>query len=147
MVENFVIDTNALIRYFDTVFGSQSFGLSKNARAIIQDAFTDNSLIRLSIPSVVFLEIFEKWYKDEEFSAKFRYEIYERIRSSPNIEVRPIDREILEKLIEIRGSLTNHDIHDKIILASAIALECPLITFDKKIIDYIKASTIISSLN
>jgi PIN domain nuclease of toxin-antitoxin system len=54
-----------------------------------------------------------------------------------------IDKEILEKLIHINGQLQHHDLHDKIILASAMVLSCKLITNDPKIIGYIDQTQVI----
>ena len=123
----YVIDTSAFISYFNNVFGESS-QISRRARDIVSDAlFTISGSVRLSIPSIVFVEIFEKWLRNEEFNAKFYYEIYKIILESPNIEIKPIELEVLENLLIIGGNLRNHDLHDKIILASAMMLECPLI--------------------
>lgn len=117
MIKLFVSDTNALISYFHKVFNVKS-KLSKNAR-IIFDCALSNSIdnIKLSIPSVVFVEIFEKWFISEEFARKFYYEVYTPIIESPNIEIKPIEQEVLENLLRIRGNLSNHEINDKLILA------------------------------
>lgn len=146
MPRRFVTDTGALISYFHRVFGVAAV-LSPRACRIIQQALSSSpSDVRLSIPSVVFVEIFEKWLRHEEFAAKFHYEIFELFRQSPNIEVKPIEREVLENLLIIRGGLGNHDIHDKIILASAMMLYCPLITVDPAIIDYVNKHRVIPEI-
>jgi PIN domain nuclease of toxin-antitoxin system len=112
--------------------------LSRKTKLIISEAiFSESTDIRLSIPSIVFIEIYEKWLRTEEFSKRFFYEVYNKLRESANIETRSIDREILEALIEIDGILINHDLHDKIVLATAIVLESYLITTDKKVIQYV----------
>lgn len=96
----------------------------------------------------MFVEIYEKWLKTEEFSRKFYYEIFSLLKQSPNVEVRPIDREVLENLIHIGGNLKNHDLHDKLVLASAIGLESPLITTDNDVINYVsKEKPIPGTLN
>jgi PIN domain nuclease of toxin-antitoxin system len=142
----YVTDTNSLISYFDHVFKQRTY-LSSKAKWIIRQAF-DNPYgdVRLSIPSVVFIEIFEKWLKDEEFAAMFYYEVYKLIVDAPNIEIRPIEREVLEHLMQIGGILTKHEVHDKIILASAMTLKCPLISTDHMIISYVNESKIIPSV-
>ncbi|MFZ2631813.1 MAG: hypothetical protein WA081_00670 [Desulfosalsimonadaceae bacterium] len=91
----------------------------------------------MSIPSIVFIEIFDKWLTSEEFSKKFYYDVFIQLKESPNIEIRPIDREVLENLIYIGGTLKDHDLHDKLILATAMTLEAPLITIDGAIIKYV----------
>jgi hypothetical protein len=136
MPELFVTDTNSIISYFNDVFEEVPI-LSNKATHVIAQAFNDSSDIRLSIPSVVFIEIFEGWFQTEEFARRFHYEVALTIDQAPNVEIRPLDREVLEKLLEIGGSLENHDIHDKLILASAIALQCPLISTDTSIIKYV----------
>ncbi len=142
----YVTDTNSLVSYFHDVFGRDS-GLSAKARRIIMHALDSSpSGVGLSIPAVVFLEIFEKWFTDEEFARKFHYEIFEPIALSPNIEIKPIDQEVLENLLKIRGDLSHHDIHDKIILASAMMLQCPLITTDEAIIKYVTSHRVIPSI-
>ncbi len=139
----FVIDTSSLINYFNDIFGEPSV-LSKKARKIINWAFdTIDGEIKLIIPSVVLIEIFEKWLKNAEFVSKFYYEVYCLIDASPNIEIKPIEREVLEQFLKIDGKLLSHDMHDKIILSSAMMLNCPLITSDGVIIEYVKNNHII----
>ena len=146
MSKLYVIDTNSLIYYFDSVFCDGS-NLSAKAHKLIAKAFeSSDSEIKLSIPSVVFVEIFEKWLKSEEFARKFHYEVFELIDQSPNIEIKPIEQEVLENLECISGSLSNHDVHDKIILASAMMLNCPLITTDQAIIAYVAENKVIPAI-
>jgi len=142
----YVIDTVSFIDYFDNIFGRYG-NLSYKARNIIDNAFNAYSgLIKLSIPSVVLVEIYEKWFSDEEFAAKFYYEVYSLIKTSPNIEIKPIEREVLENLIKIGGNLTDHEIHDKLILSSAMMMKCPLITRDPEIIKYFKNTNVIPAI-
>ncbi len=145
----YVIDTNSLIAFYKDIF-RQSFDykgspeLSKSTKKIIEHAIIDHATdIRISIPSIVFIEIFDKWLKTEEFLRLFYYEVYTPIKCSPNIQIRSTDREVLENLIYITGDLENHDLHDKIILATAMTLESPLITTDKKLIEYVNQSKVV----
>jgi predicted nucleic acid-binding protein len=139
----YVTDTNALISYFHDVFGVNR-DLSARTRRLVAEAFhaypTD---VKLSIPAVVFLEVFEKWFVSEEFAARFHYEVFAPIHESPNIEVKPIDQEVLENLARIEDDLRDEDMHDKIILASAMMLNCPLITTDEVIIKYVNTNPVI----
>jgi PIN domain nuclease of toxin-antitoxin system len=138
MTKLYVIDTCCIIAYFKGVFHEDK-EISSKTRELIKNALNQqDGDIKISIPSIVFIEIFEKWLIHEEFSRKFYYEVYIPLKESPNIEIRPLDQEILEMLIKIDGILINHDMHDKIILASAVALDCQLITFDKKIENYVE---------
>ncbi|MEN6414243.1 MAG: PIN domain-containing protein [Veillonellales bacterium] len=142
-IELFVIDTNTIIRYFHDVF-HEDVELSNRTRRLVQAAlnpFEEN--IKLSIPSIVFVEIYEKWLKNEEFSKKFHYEVFLPIKESPNIEIKPIDKEVLFELLKISGSLEHHDLHDKIVLASAMSLQCKLVTSDTKLIQYVEETRII----
>ncbi|MDP3029035.1 MAG: PIN domain-containing protein [Deltaproteobacteria bacterium] len=148
----YVIDTCCLIAFFDDVFNyapdyEGSLELSSKTKTIISQAvLSETTDIRLSIPSVVFIEIYEKWLRTEEFSRRFFYEVYSVLKQSENIEIRPIDREVLEKLIKIDGILKNHDLHDKIVLASAITLESPLITTDTDVINYVSKRKVIPGI-
>ena len=138
MNNNYVTDTDSIISYFHKIFGVKQI-LTSKARQIISHALvTYPSITKLSIPSVVFIEIFDKWFTDDEKSRKLRYEFYEVIKQSPNIEIKPIDQEVLENLIVLEDELSNHDMHDKIILSSAIMLNCPIITTDRTFINYLR---------
>jgi len=139
--KRYVCDTCSLISYFDTIFEPLGAGisLSNSARAIIDEAISptfDN--IKLSIPSVVFFEIFDKWLLTEENTRKFFYDAFSKLRNSPNVEIKPIERGVMEKLVTIEDELFRHEIYDKIVVASAIELECPLLTTDTIIIEYNK---------
>lgn len=142
----YVTDTNSLTFYFHDVF-EVTPKLSSRTRRLMDKAFrpypTD---IKLSIPAVVFVEVFEKWFVSEEFASRFHYEVFVPIYESPNIEVKPIDQEVLENLVRIGGALAEHDMHDKIILASAMMLNCPLITTDQAIIEYVNKNPVIPSI-
>jgi predicted nucleic acid-binding protein len=142
----YVTDTDSIICYFHDIFGVAQ-KLSNRACRLIESALLAYpSSIKLSIPSIVFMEIYDKWFIDEETAAKLRYEVFETIIRSPNIEVKPIEQEVLENLLKVGGNLASHDINDKLIVASAMMLECPLITTDPEIIRYVKTSGCIPSI-
>ncbi len=146
MIRLFVSDTNALICYFHEIFQVEQ-KLSNRALTIFKRALsTKDEDTKLSIPSVVFVEIFEKWFLSEEFLKKFYYEVFIPISESPNIEIKPIEKEDLQNLVRIRGSLSNHEINDKLILASAMMLNCPLITIDQKITSYVNESGVLPEI-
>lgn len=146
MSEIYVTDTNSIIRYFHEMFGV-SGRLSKRADSLIRQALSEHpSEVKLSIPSIVFVEIFDQWFTNEEDARKLQYEVFEVILKSPNVEVKPIEQEVLEKLLTIGGNLSNHEINDKIIVASAMTLNCPIITTDSEIIKYVRKYRVIPSV-
>ena len=146
MIRRYVTDTHCIIWYFCEVF-EQTQSLSSRVRSIMSEALSRTPRdVRLSIPSIVFVEIFDKWLREEELAAKFHYRVFLPILESPNIEIKPIEREVLETLVTVGGILTNHDVHDKIIVASAIMLRCPLITIDPKITQFARGHPAIPSV-
>lgn len=144
--KRYVIDTNGLISFYSQLFDKvpefdKAPSISQKVRIIIQKAISPvEGNVLLSVPSIVFIEIYEKWLRSSgEFFQQFFYEVFIPIKQSPNIEIRAIDQEVLENLINVDGCLTKHDLHDKIVVASAMTLECPIITFDHKIIKFVKS--------
>jgi PIN domain nuclease of toxin-antitoxin system len=144
--KRFTLDTFSVIDYFHTIFDVNP-RLSTRARRIIYEAFEyqANTLI---VPSVVFVEIFDKWFQPsriqhEEFVAQFRYEVFERMRLAPNIEIRETDREILEMYINLHDTSADLENRDRLILATAAVLNSPLITVDPAIKNYTKIYQVI----
>ena len=139
----YVVDTNGLISFFagvfeDTTGFDESQSISQKARNAIQEAvYSLEGGVLLSVPSIVFIEIYEKWLRSREFFRKFFYEVFTPLKQSPNVEIRAIDQEVLENLLTVDGCLAEHDLHDKIVVASAMTLECAIITFDEKIIEFV----------
>ena len=142
--KRYVIDTNGLISFYSGVFSDapgfdRAPSISRKTRYTIQEAVSSSeSGVLLSIPSIIFIEIYEKWLRSEEFFRKFFYEVFIPLKQSPNVEIRAIDQEVLENLLAVDGCLTGHDLHDKIVVASAITLECSIITFDREIIKFVE---------
>lgn len=143
MNSRYVLDTTSIISYFDYVFEKPS-QISEKALRIIRKGMTSDEVI-LIIPSIVFVEIFKKWFTSDERSHKIRYEIFEKIRLRGNIEIKPIEQEVISEFIKIRNIEANHnfDNHDKQILACAMMLQCPLITSDTNVIRYNKINRVI----
>lgn len=150
--ELYVIDTCALMSFYSNVFeyadgypGSPE--LSTKTCSIINEAiYSGWTRVRISIPSIVFVEIYEKWLRNEEFCRRFFYEVFDELKQSENIEIRPADREILEDLIKLDTYIPKHDLHDRIVLASAMALDAPLITTDESVTEFINEKNIISKV-
>ncbi len=146
MSERYVTDTNSVISYFKDIFREapnfdRTKVLSSRAKRIIEYAVNSYLYggILLVVPSVVFIEIYDKWLDNEEFARKFYWEVFIPLRDAPNVQIRSIDREILENLVHVRGVLSNHDMHDKLVVASALALDCPIITTDGRIREYVES--------
>jgi predicted nucleic acid-binding protein len=143
-----VIDTTALISYFTSVF-EQDSQISRNGLKFIKNAFDTEYETILIIPGVVFVEIFDKWFRDnngEEFRAKFRAEVFEPIRQAPNIEIREVDEETLEMFLTLQDENINLENRDRLILASAAVLNAPLITSDGKVIKFVKRQKVIPDI-
>lgn len=142
----YVVDTCAVISYFNDVFDGD-VSVSSKALEIIDLAFHSNE-IKLIFPSAVFIELFIKWFKNEEVAAKIRSEVYFRIKNQDNMQVRNLDRETLENYIKIQNIETKYgfDGHDKQIFASAMTMECKLITSDERLIRYNDKQRLISAI-
>jgi len=84
------------------MFGQED-KISTYARHLITRALSKDSSILISIPSVVFLELYDKWINNEEFARKFYYNIFIPIINAENIEIRSIDREIITHMLELDG--------------------------------------------
>lgn len=143
--ERIVVDTTAIISYFDSVF-RQNPQITREGLQYIDSAFESEYNTILIIPSVVFVEIFEKWFRrscGEEFHARFRSEVLNPILSAPNIEIREIDNEVWEAFLTLQDADINLENRDRIILASAVVLNAPLITSDRKVIQFVERNKVI----
>jgi predicted nucleic acid-binding protein len=144
----YVVDTNALISYFFKMFPGSDVSISPSSLEIIDSAFNNNNEIKLIIPACVFIEIFIKWFKNDELASRIISEVYLRIKEKENIEIQPLDKEILENYIRIKDIEADHnfDGHDKQVFASAITMNCPLITSDQRLIRYNKRKKMIPEI-
>jgi len=136
----FVLDSTALISSYPKIFGGTS-KISQKSVTLIHHIIEYADSDFLTIPSIVFVEIYDKWlsgskHLTEELIARFRAEVYYPIQSASNIEIRELDQEILEKFLTLDDPNINLENHDKIILATASILEATLITSDRKIKQY-----------
>lgn len=139
MKTRYILDTTALISYFSDIF-RQNSRISLRALNIINESFIDNSNTLVSIPSIVLVEIFDVWYRQsstQEFRAKLKALMINKILEANNIEIREIDDEIIENFLYLYDDEINLENRDRIILASAYALEAKIITSDRKIIRYL----------
>lgn len=144
----YVVDTNAIISYFFAIFPGADVSISTSSLEIIDSAFNNNNEIKLIIPACVFIEIFIKWFKNEELASRIISEVYIRIKEKENMEIQPLDKEILQNYIRIIDIESDHnfDGHDKQVFASAMTMNCPLITSDQRLIRYNKRKRLIPEI-
>ncbi len=142
--DRFVVDTSALISYFPEIFNDEAPTISQKSIDILDKGFYSKDVL-LIFPVTVFIEIFKKWFTTDERAEKIKVEVFYRIKSEENMEIQPFDREILENFILITDIEKNHnfDNHDKQILAAAMAMQCPLITSDQRLIRYNRKKNVI----
>lgn len=139
----YVVDTSALISYFSDVFDA-NISISQSSIELIDLAFHTTE-IKLIFPSAVFIELFIKWFKNEEMAAKIKNEVYYRIKNRENMQIRTFDKETLHNYMLIQNIESNYnfDGHDKQIFASAMTMDCQLITSDERLIRYNKKQNLI----
>jgi PIN domain nuclease of toxin-antitoxin system len=144
MENRYVIDTVAFINYFNIFFNEVDI-LTPETRRKINLCFDRNlDSHKLVIPSIVFLEIFRKFLINEEKVKMFFYEIYNDLRENSNIEIKAIEKEVLEIFQNLNDfSMENND---KLIYASAVQLKSALITNDPVIISYNNKRKLIPSI-
>lgn len=145
MYKRFVLDTTSLISYYSVIFKRKS-QISENAIKIINRAFIENSNVLIVVPSICFVEIFDKFCLNEEDLMKIRYEVFIPIKMCPNIEIREIGKDVLKNFITLDDDIVNLENHDKIILSTAIELDAHLITSDEKISKYVRKTRIIKPI-
>lgn len=132
----FVIDTHALIWYFQRAFRQPNKN-SSFVNGLLDHSLTNEfSPIRIVVPSISLIEIFEKFCTCEQDARRVYYECFCVLNQSSNVDIRELDWETMQYLIRLDSVLESHEIHDKIIVATAQMLNCCLVTKDPKIWDY-----------
>ena len=127
-----VIDTVAFINYFREYINNEPIRISRSTSAIISKSLSSEHVnYKLCVPSVVFIEVFDKFLKTEEQSLKFYYNVFVRLKSNPKVEIKGIELGVLAQFFSITYDLEQHD---KIIYSSAREIDATLITNDPKII-------------
>ena len=117
----YVTDTHPLFWFL-----TNNKRLSSNARVLFEEAETGESSI--IVPSIVLAELMYLFEK-QNLRDKFK-EVLKRIEIALNYEVCSLDTEVIDissKIISVK------EIHDRIIIATAKLLDCPLITKDEEI--------------
>lgn len=116
---NFVTDTHALIWWF-----TDSPRISSKASEIFEKCEKGENVI--FIPTIVVAESLSI-YEKKRISFNFK-NLFKKIDTSENFVLIALDYPILEKMVNLKEV---HELHDKIIVASAKHLNLPIITKDK----------------
>ena len=116
---NFVTDTHALIWWF-----TDSPRISSKASEIFEKCEKGENVI--FIPTIVVAESLSI-YEKKRISFNFK-NLFKKIDTSENFVLIALDYPILEKMVNLKEV---HELHDKIIVASAKHLNLPVITKDK----------------
>lgn len=142
MEEFYVLDTCSFYSYcckYLNLFTDKDISPDDNSLKMLHNAF-NASEIKIIIPSVIMVEIFDHYFNDEEFINKFKYEVYYRLFNTDNecnkIAIIDIDTEVLENLFNCYTENVNVDLHDKLILATALKYKeqnTTLFTSDRRI--------------
>lgn len=125
---NYVTDTHSLIWYF-----TEDSRLSKRALRVFEKTVKEGIMI---VPAVVLAEIMFI-AKKAKVSITFE-ETLEKIEEYENFYIAPLDIDILKVADKIEAGM---EMHDKLIIATALYFEAVLITRDRQI----KESKIVST--
>lgn len=140
MIHHFVFDTVGFINFHHDFFNEKlhlSQRLIEDVNKCLSPDYIDYKLI---IPSIVFVEIFDKQLRTDEKASQFKYEILSKYLSCDDVEIKGIDKEVLEIYYSINNNVIQLETHDKIVLSSAIQMQGKLITNDGKITTYVEAT-------
>jgi len=116
-LDNYSLDTHALVWYF-----LKQETLSSKAEEIVRKVFTGKA--QGIISTMVVLEAFYISYKNK----KFVFPKFLKALKDSNIKILPFDKKVLTKSFELPKEI---DIHDRIIVATAITTNSQLVTKDK----------------
>lgn len=117
MNSRYCVDTHSLVWYF-----LAKKTLSRKAELSIRKSFKQQAT--LIIPTLVFLEAFYLSLKDPSF--KFP-EFVKTLQTAQSLVI-AFDKKVLQNCYKLPPQI---DIHDRIIAATALTYNCPLITKDK----------------
>lgn len=116
-MDSYTLDTHALIWYiggFSTI--------SLKSKKIIQEIFEGK--VNCYISTMVILEAFYVSLKHSDFI----FSNFLKIIDKSNIKIVSFDKKVLNQSVELPEKM---DIHDRIIVATAIVTNTPLVTKDK----------------
>jgi len=119
---NYVTDTHSLVWYF-----TEDARLSKRALQGFEGTIEEGTII---VPAVVLAEIMYIAHKGR-ITLTFD-KILDKIREYENFDIAPLDTDILKEANKIKVDI---EMHDKLIVATALFYNAALITKDKEIRD------------
>lgn len=129
-MDRYVIDTHSLVWYF-----TKSVSLSEKAKNCFKQC--ENNEATIIIPTIV---LAESLYISEKKKISFNYESFiTGIFASTNYSIHPFDFEVL---LELPKLTQIPEIHDRIIVATALLTSSTLITKDRAIISSALVRTI-----
>ena len=142
MEEFYVLDTCSFYSYcckYLNIFTDKEISLQENTLNILYNAFHSNN-VKIIIPSVIMIEIFDHYFNSDEFINRFKYDVYYNIlnngREDSKIAIIDIDLEVMENLFDCYTDEISVDLHDKLIIATALKYKnqnTTLFTSDRKI--------------
>jgi len=135
-----VADTHAVIWYFAEYFNQANMNSERVNRVIddtLNNAFTHSRII---VPSIVFVEIFDIFCRTSSDTRRIYSGCFVPLDDCPNVEIREVDKEVLDAALSLEGVLQSHEINDKIIVATGAVLESAIITRDPVIHEYARDS-------
>ena len=116
----YLADTVAIIR-----FVSKSGSIGARALTILKDADSASTAIIISVMSLV-----EVLYLSEKSRVKLKLsDLMNRIKNHNNYRIIDLDTNILQTAEKI--SSKNLELHDRLIVATAVYLKVPILTSDK----------------
>lgn len=128
-MDAYCCDTHALIWY-----STADKALSSKARILLYSLIEKNQK-RLIVPSIAILEAYHKNLKRQLLD--FR-KLLNHLKK-PNIRIASLDEKVLNACYGLPGKI---EIHDRVIAATALTYDCPLITKDKTLRRYSPLKTV-----
>jgi len=143
MIHHFVFDTVGFINYHYEFF-NETNRLSQRVTTDIKKCLSPDYIdYKLIIPSIVFIEVFDTQLTNDEIAVRFKSEIFSMYLDCDDVEIKGLEKEVIEIYNSIDDNIIKLETHDKIILSSAIQMNGKLITNDGKITTYNNAVQVI----
>lgn len=119
--KTYVVDAHALVYYFEN-----SPKLSLSAKQAFDEIDRGESLA--VVPSIVIAEIMHMAEKGK--TPLGIAEVLARIQQAANFAIAPLDLTVLLLMVGLRS---HKELHDRVIVATALSFGAPLITMDRQI--------------
>lgn len=141
MEKFYILDTCSFYSYccrYLNIFTDKEISMQEDSLKKLNDAFK-NKNIKIVIPSVILIEIFDHYFNNDEFINRFKYEVYSKILSEEDnnkIAIIDVDTEVLENLFNCYTDDVAVDLHDKLIMATALKYKdknTTLFTSDRRV--------------